>query len=157
MAAGRHIRNGKMVVRADLSAIVAVEVDFCTRLRAEDCYREFLLAPGFHPVLLVAFKFDVDRIGVTKFVVVEIESGFRLCCQFDDKAVALLGRLLLHHDDIAADSAHFDLTDLIRSHSVDMQFDTGARAVGAVFDDGVEGEAGDGVGVDRSQRSRIND
>ena len=87
----------------------------------------------------------------------EIEARLRTGCKFDDQAIAFLCKLLLHHDDITADCAHLDLSDFLRSHSVDMQFDTGAWTVGAVLDDGVKDEAGDGVGIDRSQGSRVND
>ena len=45
---------------------------------------------------------------------------------------------------------YLDATDSKHDRSI-------AVGVGAVFDDGVEGEAGHGIGIDRSQGSRVED
>ena len=119
--------RGKAVVVACTTLENAVDIDICIGNIAVHDNRVGLIKTRLDIVLLVCIQLQINLIRVAKLWMVEVETGNRQRSHLEYQTGVILGCLALYQLVVCV-NLNIDGVNLLASHSVDLDLDTGTRS-----------------------------
>ena len=132
MLSSQHILNNKVSIAICLTLELAREIDISIGDIRRNSDRVVLIELRLDIVLTTPFKVEYNLIRVAKLIVMEVESGLRLCCKLDNQTIVILSRLTLCQLIVCAQSKLQTIYLLLR-HTLDTHLNSGARATRAII------------------------